>query len=380
MKVVFFSNFLNHHQKPICDAFIASVGEDNFRFVATMRITQERIEAGYADMNQMYTFVVKEYEGNEQKKIAEKLALESDLMVFGAAPVRYQDLRLNSGKVVYQYCERPFKHGRWSIVIPKVAKRAYYQYIKNRNKRMYVLCAGAYVEKDLSFLGFDTRKCYKWGYFPEVKRYENIDTILSGKKKNSILWVARLIALKHPEQVIEVATRLKQENYSFNINIIGNGPLYDVMLQQVAQKGLCDCVHILGLKTNEEVRKYMEESEIFLFTSNKLEGWGAVLNESMNSGCVPVSGNLIGATPYLIKDGVNGLIYETGNVRDLYDKLQSLLDNHERIREMGKSSYRTITEFWNAENAVYSLFKLNECILNNKENEIMEGPCSNADH
>jgi hypothetical protein len=34
----------------------------------------------------------------------------------------------------------------------------------------------------------------------------------------------------------------------------------------------------------EEVRVHMEQSNIYLFTSDFGEGWGAVLNEAMNSG------------------------------------------------------------------------------------------------
>ena len=49
----------------------------------------------------------------------------------------------------------------------------------------------------------------------------------------------------------------------------------------------------------------MEKSEIFLFTSDKGEGWGAVLNESMNSACAVVASHAIGSVPFLLKDGEN---------------------------------------------------------------------------
>ena len=81
----------------------------------------------------------------------------------------------------------------------------------------------------------------------------------------------------------------------------------------IRSKGVEDCVEMLGAMSPDEVRAYMERADVFLFTSDFNEGWGAVLNESMNSGCAVVASHAIGSVPFLIKDGVNGLIYENGN-------------------------------------------------------------------
>ena len=54
----------------------------------------------------------------------------------------------------------------------------------------------------------------------------------------------------------------------------------------------------------------MKKHHIYCLTSDKNEGWGAVLNEAMSSGCCPVSSIEAGATPYLVKDGVNGFSFD----------------------------------------------------------------------
>ena len=61
----------------------------------------------------------------------------------------------------------------------------------------------------------------------------------------------------------------------------------------------------------------MEKSSIYLFTSNFDEGWGAVLNESMNSACAVISSHAAGATPFLISHNINGLLYTSGDVDEL---------------------------------------------------------------
>ena len=64
MKVVFISNFINHHQLPFSKEMIKLIG-DGYRFIATEPIAQERLDLGYEDMNRKYSFVVCTYDGEE---------------------------------------------------------------------------------------------------------------------------------------------------------------------------------------------------------------------------------------------------------------------------------------------------------------------------
>lgn len=41
-KIVFFSNYLNHHQMPLADAFYELLGDD-YAFVATMPVEAEHL-------------------------------------------------------------------------------------------------------------------------------------------------------------------------------------------------------------------------------------------------------------------------------------------------------------------------------------------------
>lgn len=64
---------------------------------------------------------------------------------------------------------------------------------------------------------------------------------------------------------------------------------------------------------------------------------GAVLNESMNSGCAVIASDAIGSVPFLIKNGVNGIIYKDGNQKDLSQVLMELLDNPEKRKKQSRS-------------------------------------------
>ena len=124
---------------------------------------------------------------------------------------------------------------------------------------------------------------------------------------------------------------------------------------------------MLGAMKPEQVRAYMEKSEIFLFSSDRNEGWGAVLNESMNSGCAVVASHAIGSVPFLLDNGKNGYIYKNGDMDDMYQKVKSLMDNPGKRREISKNAYTTIANEWNAENAASKLLVLAQALLNGEK-------------
>lgn len=243
-----------------------------------------------------------------------------------------------------------------------------------------MLCASAFTTYDLFIFGNYKGRTFKWGYFPEYKEYD-IDDLL--RKKNGqtvkILWVERFLRCKHPELVLDVAKRLENENYQYNIQMIGDGEEFDRIKNMAFGLNLKQTIDFLGILRTNEVRKYMEEADVFLFTSDFNEGWGTVLNEAMNSGCAVVASHAIGAVPFLINHGENGLVYENGNKNDLCEKVLLLANHVELRRELGKNAYFTIKNKWNARIAAERILVLAENLLQGKLYIFDDGPCSRAD-
>ena len=194
----------------------------------------------------------------------------------------------------------------------------------------------------------------------------------------SILWVGRLIGLKHPELAIMVAKKLKDAEISFHMEIIGIGPLEEKLKRMISEYKLNEYIDMLGSMPHTDVRKHMENAHIFLFTSDRGEGWGAVLNESMNSACAVVASPVIGASPYLIKEGINGLFFRDRDAESLYEKVLWLIKHPKERIQMGKQAYFTITEEWSAKKAANNLIQLIKDINLGKISSIENGPCSCA--
>ena len=190
MKITFFSNYLNHHQLPFCLAMDELSG-GQFVFVATKKISDWRIELGYRDMDSEYPFVIREYESTNVEKV-EELVLQSDVVIFGECPSKYIKLRMEKNKLSFRIHERVYKSGMWKALSP----RGIYYMLRNhtayRNKKLYMLCASAYTAYDFSLMGAYKNKCFKWGYFPEVKTID-VNKLI---EKRSYLLTTILLSLK----------------------------------------------------------------------------------------------------------------------------------------------------------------------------------------
>ena len=386
MKLVFISNYISHHQKPFCDAMKQKIGK-NFIFMETMPMEKERLDMGWEPIRENYVF--RTYESNESEKKAKKIAVDAEIVILGSASDNYIIPRLKTKKLTFKYAERFYKTGLTLRNLPHAAAGAWLHHGRFQRYPLYMLCASAYTPADAAIFHNYVGRTYKWGYFPEVKRYDVAE--LMEKKQSaasvgeehsriSILWAGRLIGWKHPEAAVQLAASLKEKGYSFRMSMIGNGEMEMQLHDMIREKGLEDCVEMLGAMPPEEVRRHMEKADIYLFTSDFNEGWGAVLNESMNSGCAVVASHAIGSVPFLIKNGENGLIYENGNQLDLGKQVLRLLEDGAFRKKIAENAYETMINLWNAETAAERFLTLAEKLLKNENTDslFLDGSCSKA--
>lgn len=343
MTITFFSNFLNHHQLPLCQEFIKLIGEENFHFVSNERIHAERAKMGYEDMNVKYSFVVRTYESQEQMNYAIRLAQESDVAIIGSAPKVFIKIRGKENKLTFLFRERIFKNGVWHHFYPPTALTIYQGYTRYRNKNVYILCASAYTADDIEKCFFPRKKCLKWGYFPEL-----LPRVEKQYNKLRIMWCGRMLWWKHPEDAVEVARMLNDRGINFEMKMIGNGEKREMIERMISHFDLQSKIQTFDFMAPADIRKVMNESNIYLFTSGKQEGWGVVLNEAMNSGCVVIANRNAGSTPYLIEDGINGILYD-GSKKSLETAVDKLLTCN--LPQMSIAAYHHISDTWNPQNA-----------------------------
>lgn len=351
MKVVFVSNYFNHHQKPLCDALAAGA---DFAFLQTEAMPSERQALGWQSDKPVY--------------VTEDLSAldDADVVIAGSAPEKLILPCIRRGTLVFRYRERPLKEGNGILkYIPRLMK---WHWQNPGNSNIWLLCAGSEVASDYARFGLFQDRALKWGYFPE-------SGTPTEKARGSIVWAGRLIDWKHPDAAIRLAEQLRAEGYDFRLEILGAGPMEQVLHQQIKAAQLQDYVHLAGAMPPEKVRQRMAQAEIFLFTSDRREGWGAVLNEAMSCGCAVVASKSAGATGYLVQHGQNGLCY--GTEYELFQDTKTLLRDDTLVKTLGVAAQTTISQCWNGEVAAQRLLTIAAQILAGKQPQLWkEGPCS----
>ncbi len=376
--LVFVSNYFNHHQKYLSDEFMNIFGE-NYHFIETIPMEEERKKIGWKEFDEPY--LIKSFLSDEEKEFSIKLINEADLVIAGSADESFLKERIKLGKFIFRYSERPIKGEHKIIKFPVTFIK--YKLRNPKRKPIFMLCSSAFTYSDYRKMFLFKNRAFKWGYFPKVNEYKSIEKMLQKKDQNSVLWCGRIINWKHLEDAIFAIKKVVDEGYSVTMKVIGDGPLKANMIKLTKDLKLEHTITFLGSLNSDEVRSYMEKSQIFLFTSGFDEGWGAVLNESMNSGCAAVCSHAIGSAPFLISNRYNGLIYRYHDILEMKTCIEYLLDNPEKMLNIQKNAYKSIIENWSPKIAARRVIDLAEQ-LNDKNfsfnNNFLTGPCSDADY
>ena len=374
MKIVFVSNFYNHHQASF-SCWMDELTNHNYHFISTAPMDEERKTMGWGGIR-CPDFVI---DYNDSPTECTKIIDEADVVIFGSAPYELFKPRLKAGKLTIMYSERLYKTGYQAWKLPLRLWRFWKKY--GRYKNLYLLCASAFSAADYAKTCTFLNKAYKWGYFPPFDKREGAEALIKKKATETveILYVSRLIPLKHPELPLQIAAKLMEDKISFHLTMVGNGEMKQKVEEAVEHYGLTAHVTMIDSLPSDRVRDYMDRANIFLFTSDRNEGWGAVMNESMGSACAVVASSEIGSVPFLVQDGQNGLIYRDGDFNDLYEKVKTLCVNQILRERMGTEAYLTISETWNAEIAAKRFLELVEDIKEKgRSDRFLDGPCSKA--
>ena len=377
MRIVFVSNFFNHHQAPLADC-LYSLCNGDYVFIETTEVPESRKKVGFPIIERPY--LLKEWKSYEERERALELCLDADVLVCSSElmTLHYKKERLRKRKITFEYSERPLKRGFLNFFSKTNLVNQFYYHTLFYNKPFFKLCAGAYVANDQyamhSFIG----KCYKFGYFLQTKEIDIDKHLKRNIIKTKILWCSRFIELKHPEMVIKLAKRLRDVGADVEINMIGDGPMFSKIDELLKREELNSIVHLMGSLPNELVLKEMSEHHIFLFTSNKIEGWGAVINEAMANGCCVVSSDAVGSVPFLIKDGLNGRLFKSCDNDSLFDCVRDLIEHPYKQINMVREAYHTITHIWSPNNAALNFLQLCDDLVNGRKCSVNDGPCSLA--
>jgi glycosyltransferase involved in cell wall biosynthesis len=129
-----------------------------------------------------------------------------------------------------------------------------------------------------------------------------------------VAYFGRVEAIKGPDVVVRAL--LAMPGVPVELHVFGNpqgeaGRVYRSEMQRLAAAD--DRIRFLGAVPTAEVRNRMSEYDLVVVPSVWMETGPLVVPEAMSVG-VPVIGSRLGGIPSFIRDGVDGLLVEPGDV------------------------------------------------------------------
>ena len=164
MRIVFVSDTFHHHQKGVADALYALTGK-SYRFITTSTLREERRKMGFSIECPEYVLDASNLTSEGWIK-AQLLIDDAEVVVLGSAPYSLLSNRLKERKLTFRYSERLWKQYKHYLKTP------FYVLDNLKTRGCYLLCASAFASNDYNSMGAFKGRCYKWGYFPEVKTNE----------------------------------------------------------------------------------------------------------------------------------------------------------------------------------------------------------------
>ena len=372
--VAFFVNYLNHHQVAVADELYNSLKED---FVCVCTLPPNALELKGGDDFSSRPYCINAAANSSALRTAISYARTADVCLFGAESLSFavERARCNKMGLSFEIGERWLKKGIINILSPRLIKNLWYYHTLFRYSNFYKLCASAYAARDQKVLLSYRNKCYKWGYFPKPIESKSKDSI---SKPISVMWCSRFLNWKRPDLPIKAASILKKKGYDFILDMYGDGEELENCKELSTKLSLENRVNFYGNVHNHKIIAEMKKHDVFLFTSDRNEGWGVVLNEAMSSGCAVVCSDMIGSVPYLIRNNENGLIFRSGDLKSLVERIEYLFANQDKITKLGSNAKQTINDVWAPQVAVSNFLRLVSDLTNGKDTSVLEGPCSKA--
>lgn len=159
-------------------------------------------------------------------------------------------------------------------------------------------------------------------------------------------FVSRIDPGKGWAEFVQLVTMLRSRGIDCRAVMAGGGTQAGALRDAIAGAGLSDIIDYRGPLSQQDLIKVYREMDLFVFpTVREQESLGLVALEAMAAGVPAVASNMAGPTSY-VRHGVNGYLFEPGNVGAMADSVSEWLALPPQARrEMSREAIATASEY-----------------------------------
>jgi 1,2-diacylglycerol 3-alpha-glucosyltransferase len=152
---------------------------------------------------------------------------------------------------------------------------------------------------------------------------------------------ARFVAKKNLEFLLNAYAEYRRSAPTpWDLVLLGDGPLRQVLEAKIGQLGIGSCVRLPGFKQYSELPAYYGLASAFVLAS-KTEQWGLVVNEAMAAG-LPVLVSRTAGSVEMVVEGETGFSFDPVNIREIAAVMLRISREDLRIGVMGKNAQNAI--------------------------------------
>lgn len=430
MKFCLATNIVSPHQVPLARALVSRLGSANFRYVASEPVQPERQALGWGVEEMPSWVLSGTADNDVTQEMADWMSSADVLLCgnryFDCFEKRTQAGRLTF-YMSERWFKPPL--GMWRLLHPGFLRMTFRLFRLLQHPRFCYLPMGVHAARDMQRM-YKLLSCISharlhhspvtantlrpklllWGYFVErsvnngehyAARQAPHETERAARSAHAranpethdflhILWVGRMLDWKRVDTLIQAVGRLSREGRPIHLSLVGRGP-EEMKLRKLAASTDREIARIDEISTPHspfptphvsvirsspisfhppvpitQIRDWMRQADVYVLPSDGGEGWGAVVNEAMSEGCAVIATHECGAGATVINDGVNGLLFQAGNLAELTQCLCRLLDDPAFRMRLAKQGSETIAKIWSPDTAAQRLLALCDALLSDR--------------
>ena len=194
---------------------------------------------------------------------------------------------------------------------------------------------------------------------------EKVNLLMNEKNDSGYLMLvslARMVPVKRVHLQLQIAQQLKEAGVRFKFYILGNGPVYESLRQQLAENNLQDCCIMPGFVA--DVMTYLSAADILIHTSDS-EASSHVIKEAGLMKKVVICCNGVGDfNSYLVNEKNAFLVNQDNPVDEVTAIITDIANKKIDSNNTGHALYETVQQKFTVDNVIDQHYKMINTILN----------------